>query len=235
MFVPLIERKRGILDRLIEAYGPGAALSRQHPCQRVPQTIENNNWKEIAPMSDMQRMTIQLPAYIRYLALLPAVVAALPSLVGCIYFALNPDELAKNPWSLAFVIPLSIIPTWLGWRFFHMQGSADRDAVELYGMWRTLRIPTANLRSLESYSWQNHRDETVTGHILHGHDGQSLGTIPPLLCGVSGYDKFIGHLRKLAEFARREYGDNFPPLEPIEKPVAEWTAEDFDRYEDSDD
>lgn len=182
-------------------------------------------------MSTRESFVIRMPSFIRFLGLFTALVAAFPSLAGCIYFAFNLGELAQNPWSLAFVLPLAIIPTWLGWRFFSMKGVADSSSIELRGMWRSVRIPTAHLRSLEAFSWPTEKGVTRVSYILRGHDGESLGTIPPMLTGLRHFNDFVVHLRRLARLSRDDYGQNTRPLQPTEKPTDEWTLEDFERYE----
>ncbi|HMO14489.1 MAG TPA: hypothetical protein PKD64_16930 [Pirellulaceae bacterium] len=175
-------------------------------------------------------MQICVRPWIKYFASSVGIIASLPSAMGCIYFALNPSKAIDQPLSVLFCVCLATFFGGMTYRWLTIRGEAGPQSIYLRGLLKTVDIQTSQLANVREVRLSSSTGDNSPSIYLIGHNDEVLGKVPGSLGLCPNWPTFFKHLIKLATTSRESRANRLP--ESIrDKPVDEWTSQDFERYE----
>ena len=174
---------------------------------------------------------------IRYLGATLGFVIALPSCLGLLVAAFNPQMIAADPLALAFPLVIAPVASFATYRFLTVGGVADDRRIRMRGILKTVECMTQDLASIREGTRVTRNDNSNSRtryYELFNHQGESLGEIPSVLEVTRDWKPFLARLRRLAQEPRQQppKQESLPITdELLSKPVDQWTADDLKQYE----
>ncbi|WP_437200966.1 hypothetical protein [Planctomicrobium sp. SH664] len=177
---------------------------------------------------------IRLRPLLRYLGVTLGVVASAPTVLGILFFLLNPSELVRDPLSFLMCVAIAAPIVYGTFRWVTIQGVVTSDSILIRGWFKTVVVDPSRIiwiRKVKKQVKQEHRTRNEWEYRLCDQKGRTLATVPAAIHASPGWEQFLQLMQRLASVNRIRENVTAADGHLLDIPVDEWTLQDLEKYE----